>query len=36
MKDVEPIPVTIKTGGLSKDMETEFRAFLKMKELTVN
>ncbi|GAB1769194.1 GH25 family lysozyme [Priestia sp. RMT2NF4] len=29
MKDVEPIPVTIKTGGLSKDMETEFRAFLK-------
>ena len=36
MKDVEPIPVTIKTGGLSKDMETEFRTFLKMKELTVN
>ncbi|MHC8969279.1 peptidoglycan-binding domain-containing protein [Priestia aryabhattai] len=29
MKDVEPIPVTIKTGGLSKDMETKFRAFLK-------
>jgi len=29
MKDVEPIPITIKTGGLSKDMETEFRAFLK-------
>jgi hypothetical protein len=29
MKDVESIPVTIKTGGLSKDMEAEFRAFLK-------
>ncbi|MES9774780.1 glycoside hydrolase family 25 protein [Priestia megaterium] len=29
IKDVEPISVTIKTGGLSKDMEAEFRAFLK-------
>ncbi|MEH7088123.1 GH25 family lysozyme [Priestia megaterium] len=28
-KDVEPILVTLTTGGLSKDMETEFRAFLK-------
>lgn len=29
-KDVEPIPVTLKTGGLNKDMEAEFRAFLKV------
>lgn len=29
MKDVEPLAVTLKTGGLSKDMETEFREFLK-------
>ncbi|WP_454844416.1 GH25 family lysozyme [Priestia megaterium] len=26
---VEPLPVTLKTGGLNKDMEAEFRAFLK-------
>ncbi|MED4392542.1 N-acetylmuramoyl-L-alanine amidase [Priestia aryabhattai] len=29
MKDVGPLSVTLKTGGLSKDMETEFRDFLK-------
>ena len=28
-KDVEPLSVTLTTGGLSKDMEMEFRAFLK-------
>lgn len=28
-KGVEPLSVTLTTGGLSKDMETEFRAFLK-------
>jgi N-acetylmuramoyl-L-alanine amidase len=28
-KDVEPLSVTLTTGGLNKDMETEFRAFLK-------
>jgi len=27
--DVEPIPLHIRTGGLSKDMEAEFREFLK-------
>jgi len=27
--EVTPLPVTITTGGLSKDMEAEFRAFLK-------
>lgn len=30
MKDVEPLPVTLNTGGLSKDMETKFREFLKV------
>lgn len=29
MKDVEPVQVTLTTGGLNKDMESEFRAFLK-------
>jgi len=29
MKDVEPLLVTLTTGGLNKDMEEEFRAFLK-------
>jgi len=29
MKDVEPVPVTLTTGGLNKDMEVEFRIFLK-------
>lgn len=29
MKDVEPLSVTLITGGLNKDMEAEFRAFLK-------
>lgn len=29
MKDVEPIAVTIKTGGLNPAMEAEFRTFLK-------
>lgn len=28
-KDVDPLAVTITTGGLSTDMEAEFRAFLK-------
>jgi peptidoglycan hydrolase-like protein with peptidoglycan-binding domain len=28
--EVTPLPVTITTGGLSKDMEEEFRAFLKV------
>jgi len=30
-KDVEPLSGTLTTGGLSKDMETEFGAFLKGK-----
>lgn len=29
MKDVEPVAVTIKTGGLNPSMEAEFRTFLK-------
>jgi len=29
MKDVEPIAVTLKTGGLNPAMEAEFRTFLK-------
>lgn len=29
MKDVEPLPVTLITGGLSKKMEDTFRSFLK-------
>ena len=33
MKDVEPIPITIRTGGLNKDMEIEFRAFLKSEKI---
>lgn len=33
IKDVEPISVTITTGGLSKDMETEFRDFLIGEEI---
>lgn len=32
-KDVVPLFVTITTGGLSKDMETEFRAFLKKEQI---
>ncbi|MED3974628.1 GH25 family lysozyme [Priestia megaterium] len=28
-KDVEPIAITLKTGGLTKENEAEFRAFLK-------
>ncbi len=40
IKDVESIAVTIKTGGLSKDMEAEFSCFLKNEgidsELNVN
>ena len=28
-QEVEPLPVTLVTGGLSKEMEVEFRAFLK-------
>lgn len=31
VNQVEPIPVTLTTGGLSKNMEVEFRAFLKDK-----
>ncbi|MGC3791987.1 GH25 family lysozyme [Priestia aryabhattai] len=33
MKDVDPVPVTLKTGGLNKDMETEFRIFLKFEKI---
>ncbi|WP_241475499.1 N-acetylmuramoyl-L-alanine amidase [Priestia flexa] len=29
MKHVDPVPVTLTTGGLNKSMEDEFRAFLK-------
>ncbi|XIG94442.1 hypothetical protein C1N86_09690 [Priestia aryabhattai] len=29
MKDVEPVQVTLTTGGLNKDMEVDFRIFLK-------
>ncbi|MED3870956.1 peptidoglycan-binding protein [Priestia megaterium] len=29
MKDVEPLPVKLVTGGLNKEMETNFRSFLK-------
>ncbi|CAH0305470.1 peptidoglycan-binding protein [Priestia megaterium] len=29
MKDVEPVAVTLKTGGLNPSMEAEFRTFLK-------
>lgn len=29
MKDVEPLPVTLITGGLNKEMEGNFRSFLK-------
>lgn len=32
-KDVEALPVTITTGGLSESMEDEFRAFLKTEGL---
>ncbi|MED3814397.1 hypothetical protein P4573_19260 [Priestia megaterium] len=31
MKDVEPLPVMLITGGLSKEMEVNFRSFLKAK-----
>lgn len=30
---VEPLPVTLITGGLSKEMEAEFRAFLKKERI---
>lgn len=32
-KDVEPIPVTLTTGGLNKGMEIEFRYFLKSEKI---
>ncbi|RBN38601.1 autolysin, partial [Priestia megaterium] len=32
-KDVEPLSVTLTTGGLNKDMEAEFRAFLKSEKI---
>lgn len=33
MKDVEPVPVTLTTGGLNKGMETVFRVFLKPEKI---
>ncbi|MCU7712489.1 GH25 family lysozyme [Priestia sp. JV24] len=36
MKDAEPIPVTLTTGGLNKDMETDFRAFLKSEKIAAD